>query len=115
MKTHTFLFLAAVIGFAPAIPASAQQDEAGEVAKKLANPVASLISVPLQYNYDKGYGPDDEGSVHLLSIQPVIPISLNDTWNIITRTIVPLIDQRDIPAEGRHDSGLGDIVASLFL
>ena len=115
MKTHTCLFLAAVIGFAPAIPASAQQDEAGEVAKKLANPVASLISVPLQYNYDKGYGPDDEGSVHLLSIQPVIPISLNDKWNIITRTIVPLIDQRDIPAEGRHDSGLGDIVASLFL
>ena len=115
MKTHACIFLAAVIAFAPAIPATAQQNEAEEVAKKLANPVASLISVPLQYNYDKDYGPDNKGSVHRLNIQPVIPISLNDTWNIITRTIVPLIDQRDIPAEGRHDSGLGDIVASQFL
>jgi hypothetical protein len=115
MKAHACLFLAAVIGFMPAISASAQEDKEAELAKKLANPVANLISVPLQYNYDKDYGPDDKGSVHLLSIQPVIPISLNDKWSIITRTIVPLIDQRDIPTEGRHDSGLGDIAASLFL
>jgi len=115
MKTHACLFLAAVIGFMAAIPASAQEDKEAELAKKLANPIASLISVPMQYNYDKDYGPDDKGSVHRLNIQPIIPISLNDKWNIITRTIVPLIDQQDIPTEGRHDSGLGDITASQWL
>lgn len=96
-----------------AISASAQ-DNAAELAKKLANPVASLISVPLQYNYDANYGPDDEGTVQRLNIQPVVPLSLGQDWNLITRTIVPLIDQQDIPLKGMNKSGLGDVVASQF-
>ncbi|RJP93681.1 MAG: transporter [Desulfobacteraceae bacterium] len=85
-----------------------------ELAKKLANPVASLISVPLQYNYDGNYGPDDIGSVSKLNIQPVIPITLNNEWNLITRTIVPLIDQNGIPVKDQDESGLGDTTASQF-
>lgn len=87
---------------------------AAELARKLANPIANLISVPMQYNYDKNFGPDDEGSVSRLNIQPVIPFSLNDDWNLISRTIIPLIDQQDIPVPGSDKSGLGDITASLF-
>ena len=92
---------------------SAQETEA-ELAKKLANPVASLISVPFQYNYDENIGLNDDGSLSKLNIQPVIPVSISENWNLITRTIVPLIDQQDIPADGQGESGLGDVLASQF-
>ncbi len=104
----------AVLTAAFVIPVCAQEaDQAAELAKKLANPVASLVSVPLQYNYDEKYGMDDEGSKSVLNIQPVIPVSLNDDWNLIVRTIVPLVDQQDIPV-GTDESGLGDILQSFF-
>jgi len=80
----------------------------------LANPVAALISVPLQYNYDQNIGPNDKGSKSVLNIQPVWPFSLGEEWNLITRTIIPLIDQQDIPVEGESKSGLGDVVQSFF-
>ncbi len=90
-----------------------QPDEAAELAKKLANPVAALISIPLQYNYEENYGQNDDGSKSVLNIQPVWPFSLNEDWNLITRTIIPLVDQQDIPS-GTDKSGLGDITQSFF-
>jgi hypothetical protein len=80
----------------------------------LANPIASLISVPLQYNYDQYGGLNDDASVSLLNLQPVVPFSLSENWNLITRTIVPLIDQQDFPLSGMNKSGLGDITTSQF-
>lgn len=89
-------------------------DEAEEVARKLANPVAAMISLPLQLNYQENMGLDDKGSQWRLNVQPVIPIELNDEWNIITRTIMPVISQKNLPTGTGTRSGIGDISATAW-
>ncbi|MFQ5344374.1 MAG: transporter [Mariprofundus sp.] len=85
-----------------------------ELAKKLANPIASLISLPIQYNTDQKIGQAETGTRQLTNIQPVIPFSLNDDWNLISRTIVPVISQKDIFAGAGKQSGFGDVIQSAF-
>ncbi|MCU0304423.1 MAG: hypothetical protein MUC56_10240 [Thermoanaerobaculales bacterium] len=84
------------------------------LAQQLSNPVAALISVPFQLNYDRGMGPADDGERFLLNIQPVVPFSLTPDWNLISRTILPVVDQQDVVPGGGSQSGLGDTVQSLF-
>ncbi|HYX46695.1 MAG TPA: hypothetical protein VE820_07730 [Sphingomicrobium sp.] len=102
----------------PASEASAQDKESQELAKQLANPIASLISFPLQSNYDWGLGPSGNGGQYKLNVQPVVPVTLNSNWNLISRTIVPVVGQHDavtVPQEtGNSQVGIGDIVQSLF-
>lgn len=88
-------------------------DDADELAKKLSNPVANLISVPLQANWDFHIGPND-ATKFTLNVQPVIPVSISEDANLIIRTIVPVIDAES-PAPGIPSaSGLGDTVQSFF-
>ena len=89
-----------------------------ELAKKLSNPIASLISLPFQNNFDWGSGPNEDGFQWKMNVQPVIPVSLNDDWNLIIRTIIPVISQKDIAGTPDNPSGtqtgIGDTLVSLW-
>ena len=94
-------------------PVQDENAKAAELAKKLSNPVASLISVPLQNNLDFGIGAAN-ATRYTLNVQPVIPLSLTDDWNLIIRTIVPVISAGSPVEGGSSTTGLGDILQSYF-
>jgi hypothetical protein len=73
----------------------AQAEGESELAKQTQNPVADLISIPFQNNTNFGFEPNHR-TQNVLNIQPVIPLNLNENWNLITRTILPIIKQPDL-------------------
>ncbi len=114
-----FLLLSFNFAFFHTLPnAQAQQQrqetDTQELAKKLANPVSSLISVPFQNTYNCCYGPD-RATRYTLNIQPVIPFSINEDWNLIMRTIVPVVYQQAPLDTLQNRFGLSDVVQSFFL
>ena len=89
------------------------ESEAAELARKAQNPIASMVSLPFQLNVNFDTGPLEKDQ-EILNIQPVYPFTLNDNWNLITRTIVPVISQPAFtPGQGRTN-GIGDINFSAF-
>jgi hypothetical protein len=121
---------AAVVGLTSAQPAVAQSDGAAapapaaegppadqnssqELAKKLSNPVSSMISVPFQENVDFGIGSFD-GMRSTLNFQPVVPVALGADWNVIIRTIVPITYQQNVTGRGESEFGLGGTSQSFF-
>lgn len=102
---------------AKTVPETQQQappTDTSELSKKLANPVASLISFPIQTNFDFRMG-TGSGWRNTTNIQPVIPITVNKDWNLISRTIVPIIHQGNVTAPGISQTGLGDVLQSVFI
>jgi hypothetical protein len=99
---------------ATALAASAQAETNEELAMQMSNPVAALISVPFQFNYDQNIGSARDGKRWLLNIQPVVPFDLNADWNLISRTILPVVWQDEVFPGAGSQSGIGDIVQSVF-
>jgi len=85
-----------------------------ELAKKIQNPVADLISIPLQNRTLFGIGPNHR-TANILNVQPVVPISLTSEWNLITRTILPIVKQPDIRTTDDNTWGLSPTNFSAFL
>ena len=85
----------------------------GDLAKAAQNPIADMISVPFQSNFNFRVGPHDQLQ-YVLNIQPVVPITLNEEWNLITRWITPVISQPPLTVTGDREFGLGDINPSFF-
>ncbi len=102
---------AVILAIAPVATVYAELS-AEELAKLAQNPVGNLISVPFQNNTNFNVGPEDR-TQNILNIQPVIPVSVNSDWNIITRTILPVISQ-PAPLDDRTN-GIGDTVFTGFL
>jgi len=107
------LALIAVLCLAPGAPAHAEMS-AEELAKLAQNPVGNLVSVPIQNNTNFNTGPQN-GTQNILNIQPVYPIELNPEWNLITRTILPLVWQPGSAPGENTTFGLGDLQLSGFV
>jgi hypothetical protein len=114
LSTHSILLPAlATIAALFAVEASAEMSPE-ELAKATQNPVADLISLPFQNNINFGVGPKDNVQ-NILNVQPVIPIDVGDRFNIITRTILPIVSNPTIEPGDNRKSGLGDTTFTAFL
>jgi hypothetical protein len=92
---------------------AAPPEQAEELAKKLANPVSDLVSVPFQFNWEQNVGPHEQ-TRFILNVQPVMPFSLNKDWNLIMRMIVPLVSQPPLFDGGTPAFGISDVFTSFF-
>ena len=84
-----------------------------KLAKQLQNPVAALISVPFQNNFSFDLGPNENGHQYLLRMQPVIPVSISEDWNLIVRPILPFVSQNNVLGPNSQ-TGFSDLNLELF-
>ena len=115
----SFIFSGQVKAAEVAVGESAGTSDAEALAKATQNPVADLISVPFQNNMGLGFGPHSYGKANrvqnVLNIQPVVPIHLNEKWNLISRTILPILEQPMPGTKNAQKWGIGDVNETLFL
>ena len=88
------------------------QVKAEALAKQTQNPVADLVTIPIQFNWNTGGGLGDQ-TLQVINIQPVLPLALDDDWLLVSRTIVPLVN---VPlSSGDRSTGIGDIQEQMYL
>jgi hypothetical protein len=104
------LFLVALVVLlgSPITGWAVDEESDSELAKKTQNPVADLITIPFQNNMNVGNGPNHR-TQNILNFQPVIPLSLNSDWNLITRTIMPIVKQPKLLTASEDTWDIGDV------
>lgn len=113
MRRRATLAAALSVAVAAGAPAAAQDD--ADLGEQLADSITALISIPFQFNYVESIGPERAGARLRLNVQPVIPFSLDANWNAISRTIVPVVHQRNLLPGAGSQFGIGDTLQSVFL
>ncbi len=121
MKRIVFLFILAILLLGVSLCAAAETEQPKgkglskeELAKLAQNPVANLVSIPIQNDFNYNYGPHN-GNQYVGNFQPVIPFSPTENWNVITRTIIPVIHQPWLAPDFGDTWGMGDIQFTAFL
>jgi len=117
-RTHLWILAAGLLTVQAPSSAQAQQAQpstadSADLAKQLSNPVSDLVSVPFQFNWEANVGPS-KLTRFVLNVQPVMPFSLNDDWNLIARLIMPFVSQPPLSPGGAAAAGVSDITLSLF-
>lgn len=114
LRVAATVCFAAVLVVSIATAARSEQESATDLAKEAQNPVASLISLPLQNNTSYKFGPR-ERTQNVLNIQPVIPFNVSEDWNVITRTIFPIVSTPSLARGQDRQNGIGDTQFSAFV
>jgi hypothetical protein len=112
-RITTFLLAVLIVINLTAFPHVVWAADKADLARAAQNPIADMISLPLQNNTNFGVGPGDDVQ-NILNIQPVVPFKLSENWNLITRTIFPVIYQPELVPGTGSEFGLGDINTTLF-
>jgi len=107
LNPHKILVSALVVLGLMAAMGNALADDKQTLAKDAQNPIASLISLPLQNNTNFGVGPQDK-TQNIFNIQPVYPFSIGENWNLITRAVIPVISQPAFTPDQSREFGLGN-------
>lgn len=111
-KFRTILIVAVILSAVALNAQSTEHEDAAALALKSANPVANMISVPIQLNLGFGTGEYKRPS-QLLNLMPVIPFNLF-SWRVINRIIIPISNQPDSTENGGYYTGLGNINYSMM-
>ena len=120
MKTAPWITTALAACLALSPPAMSYGDEAAaheaneQLARAAQNPVADMMSFPFQDNIGIGYGPGNGQTQNVLNFQPVVPLHVTEDWNVITRTILPIVTQPSFTG-GAATTGLGNLTVTAFL
>jgi len=91
-----------------------ETNDSAEIAQKLTNPLAAMISVPLQNWFDFNLGPHEDGFRYTMEAQPVYPMQISKDWNLLSRTTIPVVYQQDVTGQTTQ-AGLSDSTEALFL
>jgi hypothetical protein len=110
-------FVLAAVVVATALPGLAQDNSTEALAKAAQNPVAAMISLPFMFDTTFNYGIDSlqkRDTQYVLKIQPVVPLKLNDKWNLITRTVLPVVSQPLPSGDSSPIAGIANLQETLF-